>query len=73
MLEFLYLIGLLIVFAFIVFTTYYFIFLRKSSISQKQNFNNSKYRYRKIDSYKYRAQRRKEGYLRDKDITAILM
>ena len=72
MLELLNLIGLLFVFVLVISCAFYFIYVKKSSIKQKKNFNNSKYKYRKIDSYKHRLQRRKTGYLRNLDLDAIL-
>ena len=71
MLELLNLLGLLLVFVLFIFGAYYFIHLKKNKEKHLNSFANSKYKYRKIDSYKHRLQRKKAGYLRNLDLNAI--
>ena len=56
----------------IIATAYYFFYFKKRNMKRDKKSVNSKYKYRRIDNYKNRVHRRKTGYLRDKDFSAIL-
>ncbi len=70
--EILYMIGILLGIVLIIATAYYLMHVRDRRSKQHKNSANSKYRYRRIDNYKNRVHRRKSGYLRDRDFSAIL-